>query len=147
MNKSIQERDATTLPGMLMVLLLLVLTAAAAWWVIVSLLNLMNPVGAIIVLAFLLFLWGGFFIVQPNQTAVLQFFGKYSYAIYVFQLPLIYLMAPLFTAQDAASILGHPVAGQALYCASMFALTTLAALASWHLFEKRLLTLKHRFGG
>jgi SPFH domain / Band 7 family len=77
MNKSIQERDATTLPGMLMVLLLLVFTAAAAWWLIVSLLNLMNPVGAIIVLAFLLFLWGGFFIVQPNQTAVLQFFGKF----------------------------------------------------------------------
>jgi regulator of protease activity HflC (stomatin/prohibitin superfamily) len=77
MNKSIQERDATTLPGMLMVLLLLVFTAGAAWWVIVSLLNLMNPVAAIIVLAFVLFLWGGFFIVQPNQTAVLQFFGKF----------------------------------------------------------------------
>ena len=39
MNKSIQEREATTLPGMLMVLLLLAFTAAAAWWVIVSLLN------------------------------------------------------------------------------------------------------------
>jgi regulator of protease activity HflC (stomatin/prohibitin superfamily) len=77
MNKSIQEREATTLPGMLMVLLLLVFTAAAAWWVIVSLLNLMNPVPAIIVLALVLFLWGGFFIVQPNQTAVLQFFGKF----------------------------------------------------------------------
>ena len=77
MNKSIQERDATTLPGMLMVLLLLVFTAACAWWVIVSLLNLMNPIAAFIVLAFVLFLWGGFFIVQPNQAAVLQFFGKF----------------------------------------------------------------------
>ena len=77
MNKSIQERDATPLPGMLMVLLLLVFTAACAWWVIVSLLNLMNPIAAFIVLAFVLFLWGGFFIVQPNQAAVLQFFGKF----------------------------------------------------------------------
>jgi regulator of protease activity HflC (stomatin/prohibitin superfamily) len=77
MNKSIQERDATTLPGMMMVLLLLVFTAASAWWVILSLLNLMNPIAAIIVLAFVLFLWGGFFIVQPNQAAVLQFFGKF----------------------------------------------------------------------
>jgi regulator of protease activity HflC (stomatin/prohibitin superfamily) len=77
MNKSIQERDATTLPGMLMVLLLLVFTAASAWWVIVSLLNQMNPIVAILVLAFVLFLWGGFFIVQPNQAAVLQFFGKF----------------------------------------------------------------------
>ena len=77
MNKSIQERDATTLPGMMMVLLLLVFTAACAWWVIVSLVNLMNPIAAFIVLAFVLFLWGGFFIVQPNQAAVLQFFGKF----------------------------------------------------------------------
>jgi hypothetical protein len=75
MNKSIQDRDATTLPGMLMVLLLLVFTAASAWWAIVSFMNLLNPVPSIIVLVFMLFLWGGFFIVQPNQTAVLQFFG------------------------------------------------------------------------
>ena len=77
MNKSIQERDATTLPGMLMVLLLLVFTAATGWWVIVSLMNLLNPIASIVALAFVLFLWGGFFIVQPNQTAVLQFFGKF----------------------------------------------------------------------
>jgi regulator of protease activity HflC (stomatin/prohibitin superfamily) len=77
MNKSIQEREVTTLPGMMMVLLLLVFTAACGWWVIVSLINLMNPIVAIIVLAFVLFLWGGFFIVQPNQAAVLQFFGKF----------------------------------------------------------------------
>jgi SPFH domain/Band 7 family protein len=77
MNKSIQEREATTLPGMLMVLLLLVFTAATGWWVIVSFLNLLNPVASIVALAFVLFLWGGFFIVQPNQAAVLQFFGKF----------------------------------------------------------------------
>jgi regulator of protease activity HflC (stomatin/prohibitin superfamily) len=77
MNKSIQEREVATLPGMLMVLLLLAFTAASGWWVIVSLLNLLNPIWSIIVLAFMLFLWGGFFIVQPNQAAVLQFFGKF----------------------------------------------------------------------
>jgi regulator of protease activity HflC (stomatin/prohibitin superfamily) len=77
MNKSIQEREATTLPGMLMVLLLLVFSTATGWWVIVSFLNLLNPVASIVALAFVLFLWGGFFIVQPNQAAVLQFFGKF----------------------------------------------------------------------
>ena len=77
MNKSIQERDATTLPGMLMVLLLLFFTAAVGWWAILSFVNLLNPIPAIVVLAFLLFLWAGFFIVQPNQAAVLQFFGKF----------------------------------------------------------------------
>src|SRR5688500_16300689 len=77
MNKSIQERDAKTLPGMLMVVLLLIFTAAVAWWVILSFVNLLNPIASIVVLAFLLFLWVGFFIVQPNQAAVLQFFGKF----------------------------------------------------------------------
>jgi regulator of protease activity HflC (stomatin/prohibitin superfamily) len=77
MQKSIQERDVATLPGMLMVLLLLAFTAASGWWVIVSLMNLLNPVWSIIVLGLVLFLWGGFFIVQPNQAAVLQFFGKF----------------------------------------------------------------------
>ncbi len=77
MNTSIQERNATTLPGMLMVLLLLVFTAAAGWWLIVSLQNMLNPIPSIVVLAFILFLWSGFFIVQPNQAAVLQFFGKF----------------------------------------------------------------------
>jgi hypothetical protein len=77
MNKSIQERDATTLPGMLMVVLLLIFTAAVGWWVILSFVNLLNPIAALVVLAFMLFLWAGFFIVQPNQAAVLQFFGKF----------------------------------------------------------------------
>jgi regulator of protease activity HflC (stomatin/prohibitin superfamily) len=77
MNKSIQEREATTLPGMLMVVLLLVFAAASGWWVIVSVKNLLNPVPSIVVLVFVLFLWAGFFIVQPNTAAVLQFFGKF----------------------------------------------------------------------
>jgi hypothetical protein len=77
MNKSIQERHATTLPGMLMVVLLLIFTAAVGWWVILSFVNLLNPIASLVVLAFILFLWAGFFIVQPNQAAVLQFFGKF----------------------------------------------------------------------
>lgn len=77
MNKSIQERDATTLPGMLVVVLLLIFTAAVGWWVILSFVNLLNPIASLVVLAFMLFLWAGFFIVQPNQAAVLQFFGKF----------------------------------------------------------------------
>jgi hypothetical protein len=76
MNKTIQEREATTLPGMLMFLLLLVFTAAAFWWVIVSIIFL-NPLPAIAVLVLVLLLWKGFFIVQPNQAVILQFFGKF----------------------------------------------------------------------
>jgi len=77
MNKAIQEREVTTLPGMLMVALLLIFTAAALWWVISSAANFLNPAPPIVTLFILLFLWRGFFIVQPNQAAVLQFFGKF----------------------------------------------------------------------
>jgi len=82
-----------------------------------------------------------------GNSRALQFFGKYSYAMYVFQLPLIYLLAPLVTATGIAGLVGSQVIGQAVYCAILFATTTALALASWNLFEKRLLTLKQRFGG
>jgi peptidoglycan/LPS O-acetylase OafA/YrhL len=82
-----------------------------------------------------------------GHSKAMQFFGKYSYAMYVFQLPLIYLVAPVITAEGVASVSGSSIVGQAVYCGIMFGVTTLAALASWHVFEKRLLLLKHRFGG
>jgi peptidoglycan/LPS O-acetylase OafA/YrhL len=84
---------------------------------------------------------------RVGSSRGLQFFGKYSYAMYVFQLPLAWLVAPLITASSLATSLGSPFIGQTVYAAMLFAATTLAALASWHLFEKRLLELKHRFGG
>lgn len=84
---------------------------------------------------------------QLGQSAPLQFFGKYSYAIYVFQLPLIFLAAPWLSAPRLAAATTSPLAGQALYCGLMLAVTTLLALASWNLFEKRILALKHHFGG
>jgi hypothetical protein len=77
MSKSIQEREVTTLPGMLMFLLLLIVTAGAVGWVIFRAANFLNPAPAIVTLFVVLFLWKGFFIVQPNQAAVLQFFGKF----------------------------------------------------------------------
>jgi peptidoglycan/LPS O-acetylase OafA/YrhL len=80
-----------------------------------------------------------------GKSKGLQFFGKYSYAMYVFQLPLIYLAAPVLSASGIATLLGSPIAGQAAYCLIMFALTTLLAIVSWYVFEKRVLALKHRF--
>ncbi len=80
-----------------------------------------------------------------GNSRMLQFFGKYSYGMYVFQLPLIYLVAPLMTAGGVASVLGSAGAGQVVYCAVMFTVTTGGALASWSLFEKRLLEFKRYF--
>jgi peptidoglycan/LPS O-acetylase OafA/YrhL len=82
-----------------------------------------------------------------GNSQALQFFGKYSYAMYVFQNLLIPLLAGVVTAPGLARTLGSAWLGQAAYCAIMFAATTLVALASWHLFEKHWLALKKRFGG
>jgi peptidoglycan/LPS O-acetylase OafA/YrhL len=82
-----------------------------------------------------------------GNSSTLQFFGKYSYAMYVFQLPLIYGLAWVVTAPGLAYWFDSPTLGQAAYCAILFGLTTLLALASWHCFEKHFLALKHRFGG
>ena len=82
-----------------------------------------------------------------GNSPILQFYGKYSYAMYVFQLPLIYLLAPFVSATGMSTLLGSAWLGQGIYCAIMFALTTGAALVSWHCYEKHWLQLKQRFGG
>jgi peptidoglycan/LPS O-acetylase OafA/YrhL len=81
-----------------------------------------------------------------GESRVLQFFGKYSYAMYVFQLPLVYSVAPVVTASGVAAFFGSALAGQAVYCGLMFGLTTALALVSWHCFEKHWMGLKQRFG-
>jgi hypothetical protein len=77
-DQNIQERQATTLPGVPMVLFLLIAQGAAIWWLLLSIRMLMNPVPAILVTIVIAFLWAGFFIVHPNQAAVLQFFGSFA---------------------------------------------------------------------
>jgi regulator of protease activity HflC (stomatin/prohibitin superfamily) len=76
-NQNIQERETTTLPGVPMFLVLLVAQAASIWWLLLSIRLLMNPVLPIVVTVVVAFLWAGFFIVHPNQAAVLQFFGRF----------------------------------------------------------------------
>jgi regulator of protease activity HflC (stomatin/prohibitin superfamily) len=72
-----KERQVLTLPGVPMVLILLVLLLGCIWWLFKSVELLVSPVPPIIVGALLSLGTLGFFIVQPNQAAVMQFFGKY----------------------------------------------------------------------
>lgn len=78
---------------------------------------------------------------------VLHVLGKYSYAMYVFQLPLIPLLAVCFTADSLSETLGSALFGRLSYIALMFTATLLLAVASWHLYEKHFLRLKTRFSG
>jgi peptidoglycan/LPS O-acetylase OafA/YrhL len=79
------------------------------------------------------------------RSRFLGFFGKYSYAMYVFQLPLIAVMAPVVTAEGLCARLGSNFFGRLAYMAIMMATTTLAAVLSWHCYEKHFLRLKAFF--
>ena len=79
------------------------------------------------------------------RSPVLRFFGKYSYAMYVFQWPLIPLLAPIVTAESLCEQMGSVTAGRLAYLAIMTATTTALAVLSWQLYEKHFLALKARF--
>lgn len=89
-------------------------------------------------------------VLSPKQTITrsvmslmpLQFLGRYSYAMYVFQSPLIPLMNPCFSASGFTdSIQATPIDGVA-YVVAMFLITLLAAMVSWHGFES--IVLRYR---
>jgi peptidoglycan/LPS O-acetylase OafA/YrhL len=74
----------------------------------------------------------------------LRMFGKYSYAIYVFHRPLCGLAEwsiPTTRIHDAIGSIGAGV----LFVGVILAASTVAAQASWWLFESRFLKLKNRF--
>jgi peptidoglycan/LPS O-acetylase OafA/YrhL len=75
----------------------------------------------------------------------LRFFGKYSYAMYVFQLPLIEILAPILNPEMLIERSGSAFLGRMAYIVAMFAITTAGAVISWNLFEKHFLALKSRF--
>jgi len=77
------------------------------------------------------------------SNSVLRWFGKYSYAIYVFQAPL----AAAFKALMQRKAPGVPeFAGALIVFACTTAVSCGAALLSWNLLESRFLRLKRYFG-
>jgi regulator of protease activity HflC (stomatin/prohibitin superfamily) len=74
-----RETRGRALPGLLMIVLLLGLTGLSLWRLLVAA-GTVEPwpiAGWAFGLAFVLFLWFGLFIVQPNTGQVLQLFGDY----------------------------------------------------------------------
>lgn len=79
------------------------------------------------------------------NSRVLGMFGRYSYAMYVFQAPLIPLLAPLLSAEILMQSTGSLLAARILYILSMTAITLALATVSWNVLEKHCLKLKKRF--
>jgi peptidoglycan/LPS O-acetylase OafA/YrhL len=79
------------------------------------------------------------------RSKILSFFAKYSYAMYVFQLPLIRVLNPILNVDELCHRFGSILYGRILYIAVMIAITAALAFLSWHLYEKHFLRLKVYF--
>lgn len=79
-------------------------------------------------------------------AAPLRTLGKYSYSLYVFHQPAaLILVSAGISAAIVPHIRGFALPGEVVYAAIAGTLSLLAAVASWHLYEKHFLKLKERF--
>jgi peptidoglycan/LPS O-acetylase OafA/YrhL len=79
------------------------------------------------------------------NSRILGTFGRYSYAMYVFQAPLIPLLAPVFSTALLMNYTGSLLGARIIYILTMTAITLGLAILSWNLLEKHCLKLKKRF--
>jgi peptidoglycan/LPS O-acetylase OafA/YrhL len=77
------------------------------------------------------------------DAAPLRSIGRYSYAMYVFHVPIHAILGARFIKWWGGGSIGG--AGALVYIAVASGVTYLAAMASYHLFEARLLALKRHF--
>lgn len=86
-------------------------------------------------------------LVRILSNRVLRIFGKYSYCIYLWHLPIhLYLTQGLrLYPYRFPTLFGSQIIGQTILYAALIGLSLLAAILSWNLFEKQFLKLKRYF--
>lgn len=80
-----------------------------------------------------------------GRSSLLQWLGKYSYGMYVYQNLLLVALAGIFTPGILESLTGSAIVGRGGYMIIMSLLTAGIAWISWYCFEKRCLAFKHYF--
>jgi peptidoglycan/LPS O-acetylase OafA/YrhL len=75
----------------------------------------------------------------------LMFLGQYSYAVYVFHYPLLFVRPSWLSPSAVPTIAGSHLPGLLLYIAGAALVSLALALTSWHLCEKQFLKLKRFF--
>jgi peptidoglycan/LPS O-acetylase OafA/YrhL len=81
-------------------------------------------------------------IARVFSSSVLRSFGKYSYAMYLFHETIAVIIVPRLPFGEV-----HALWAQLARFAVLAPITVVAAVLSWHLFEKHLLALKRFFPG
>jgi peptidoglycan/LPS O-acetylase OafA/YrhL len=80
------------------------------------------------------------------HSAPLTTFGKYSYALYLFHLPLRAIIRDKVYGPDQfLTLMGSPLPGQVIFYVGATLVALAAAWLSWHLYEKHFLALKRYF--
>jgi peptidoglycan/LPS O-acetylase OafA/YrhL len=79
------------------------------------------------------------------ECSPMRLLGKYSYAMYIFQLPLIVLLHPWVSSTKLTDLLGSEIIAGIVYVLLMFGITYWVAVVSWHTLERWFLRLRKRF--
>jgi peptidoglycan/LPS O-acetylase OafA/YrhL len=81
---------------------------------------------------------------RTMASPFLRFFGRYSYALYVFH-PLLLWFKPAFSLAFVPTVFGSLLPAYLLWLALSIGATVAVALVSWHLLEKQFLKMKKYF--
>ncbi|MBS0187761.1 MAG: acyltransferase, partial [Planctomycetes bacterium] len=84
-------------------------------------------------------------LVRMFESRLLRLFGKYSYAMYLFHLPIRAVPRDLLFGKALPSVGGLQLPAQLTFAAGCIAATFVAAWLSWNLYEKHWLALKRYF--
>jgi peptidoglycan/LPS O-acetylase OafA/YrhL len=76
------------------------------------------------------------------SSSVLCFFGRYSYALYVFHHPILFFKSGLLPLGWVPTVFGSLLLKMLVFVMTATALSIVLALMSWHLYEKQFLKLK-----
>ncbi len=76
------------------------------------------------------------------ELPFLRFLGKYSYAMYVFQSPIIPVTANWISLSILTKYIGNAQAASASYVVIMFSITLVLAILSWYALERPILRLR-----